>query len=53
MANIALGLKVASALFLVFTVLTAFQITQQDLSKLTETNEHHNEVGDEEGEEDS
>ena len=27
MANLALGLKVASALFLVFTLLTAFQIT--------------------------
>ena len=30
MANIALGLKVASALFLVFTVLTAFQIMDQN-----------------------
>lgn len=29
MANLALGLKVASALFLVFTVLTAFQIMEQ------------------------
>lgn len=30
MANIALGLKVASALFLVFTVLTAFHISELD-----------------------
>jgi len=30
MANLALGLKVASALFLVFTVLTAFQIMEQE-----------------------
>ena len=29
MGNLALGLKVASALFLVFTVLTAFQIVEQ------------------------
>jgi len=32
MANLALGLKVASALFLVFTVLTAFQIIEQDMN---------------------
>lgn len=31
MANIALGLKVASALFLVFTLLTAFQVAEQKL----------------------
>ena len=30
LANLALGLKVASALFLVFTILTAFQITIQE-----------------------
>jgi len=30
LANLALGLKVASALFLVFTVLTAFQIAVQE-----------------------
>lgn len=30
MANFALGLKVASALFLVFTLLTAFQITMRE-----------------------
>ena len=29
LANLALGLKVASALFLVFTLLTAFRITLQ------------------------
>ena len=31
MANIALGIKVASALFLVFTLLTAFHIVEQQL----------------------
>jgi multicomponent Na+:H+ antiporter subunit B len=31
MANLALGLKVSSALFLVFTILTAFHIAEQDL----------------------
>lgn len=35
MANLALGLKVASALFLVFTVLTAFQITEQKMTGAT------------------
>ena len=33
LANIALGLKVTSALFLVFTVLTAFQILEQQEDK--------------------
>lgn len=35
MANLALGLKVASALFLVFTVLTAFQIAEQEMTSAT------------------
>jgi multisubunit Na+/H+ antiporter MnhB subunit len=43
MANIALGLKVASALFLVFTVLTAFQITEQKLDGLTDPEVQHQE----------
>jgi len=34
LANIALGLKVASALFLVFTLLTAFQIMEQQVEDL-------------------
>lgn len=44
MANAALGLKVASALFLVFTVLTAFQIVEQgpDASEL-DTGQHREE----------
>ena len=33
-ANLALGLKVASALFLVFTLLTAFQIMEQGMKDL-------------------
>ena len=37
MANIALGIKVASALFLVFTLLTAFQIVEQKLEDLSGT----------------
>lgn len=35
-ANAALGLKVASALFLVFTILTAFQIVEQETEALDE-----------------
>ncbi|MGB5485787.1 MAG: MnhB domain-containing protein [Lysobacterales bacterium] len=34
MANIALGLKVASALFLVFTLLSAFKIVERELEDL-------------------
>jgi len=34
LANLALGLKVASALFLVFTLLTAFQITYKETDAL-------------------
>lgn len=41
MANIALGLKVASALFLVFTVLTAFRILEQKASGLPDTEDQH------------
>ncbi len=41
MANIALGLKVASALFLVFTVLTAFRILEQEASGLADTEDQH------------
>ena len=37
MANIALGLKVASALFLVFTLLTAFHIAEQEVSDPVES----------------
>ena len=37
MANVALGLKVASALFLVFTVLTAFQIAEQGTGSSVDT----------------
>lgn len=44
MANLALGLKVASALFLMFTVLTAFQIGEQDLSDLADPEEQHQEI---------
>ena len=36
MANLALGIKVASALFLVFTLLTAFQIVEQKLEDLSD-----------------
>lgn len=39
MANIALGLKVASALFLVFTLLTAFQIVEQKVTDLPDPEE--------------
>ena len=44
MANIALGIKVASALFLVFTLLTAFQIVEQKLEDLSgdETQQQEN-----------
>ena len=41
MANIALGLKVASALFLVFTVLTAFRIVEQETGDLADTEDRH------------
>jgi multisubunit Na+/H+ antiporter MnhB subunit len=41
MANIALGLKVASALFLVFTVLTAFRILEQKASGRPDTEDQH------------
>lgn len=41
MANIALGLKVASALFLVFTVLTAFRILEQEAGDLADTEDQH------------
>ena len=41
MANLALGLKVASALFLVFTVLTAFQIMGQEAGELAGTEAQH------------
>ena len=43
MSNLALGLKVASALFLVFTVLTAFQIAEQKLSDPADLEKHHQE----------
>ena len=38
-ANLALGLKVASALFLVFTLLTAFQIVEREAEDLTDPEE--------------
>jgi len=41
MANIALGLKVASAVFLVFTVLTAFRIVEQETGNLADTEDQH------------
>jgi len=41
MENIALGLKVASALFLVFTVLTAFQIVEQEAGEPADTEDQH------------
>jgi multisubunit Na+/H+ antiporter MnhB subunit len=37
LANLALGLKVASALFLVFTILTAFQIVEQEVNGPADT----------------
>jgi multisubunit Na+/H+ antiporter MnhB subunit len=43
MSNLALGLKVASALFLVFTVLTAFQIAELELSDVTDPEKQHQE----------
>ncbi len=43
MANVALGLKVASALFLVFTVLTAFQISEQGTGSMEDTGEQQQE----------
>jgi len=43
MANIALGLKVASALFLVFTVLTAFHIAEQKPDSSEGHEEQHQE----------
>lgn len=43
MANIALGLKVASALFLVFTLLTAFQIMEQEAENQTDPEEQQQE----------
>ncbi|MCP4045504.1 MAG: hypothetical protein GY732_05890 [Gammaproteobacteria bacterium] len=39
MGNLALGLKVASALFLVFTVLTAYHIAERDSATVTEPEE--------------
>jgi len=41
LANIALGLKVASALFLVFTVLTAFRIMEQEASDLIDSEDQN------------
>ena len=41
--NLALGLKVSSALFLVFTILTAFHIAEQDLSELADPEKQHQE----------
>ena len=41
MANIALGLKVASALFLVFTVLTAFRILEQEAGDAADIEDQH------------
>lgn len=41
MANIALGLKVASALFLVFTVLTAFRILDQEAGDAADIASQH------------
>ena len=43
MSNLALGLKVASALFLVFTVLTAFQIAELKLSEPADPEKQHQE----------
>jgi multicomponent Na+:H+ antiporter subunit B len=43
MANLALGLKVTSALFLVFTVLTAFQIVEQEVSGPADSEDQHQE----------
>ena len=43
MMNLALGLKVASALFLVFTILTAFQIIEQELRDPIDPEEHYQE----------
>ena len=43
MSNLALGLKVASALFLLFTVLTAFQIAEQKLGDPADPEKHHQE----------
>jgi multisubunit Na+/H+ antiporter MnhB subunit len=43
MMNIALGIKVASAIFLVFTLLTAFQIVEQKLDDLPGTQAHQQE----------
>lgn len=42
-ANLALGLKVASALFLVFTLLTAFQIMEREAEDLTDPQEQQQE----------
>jgi multisubunit Na+/H+ antiporter MnhB subunit len=42
-SNLALGLKVSSALFLVFTVLTAFQIAEQKLSEPADPEKQHQE----------
>jgi len=44
MANLALGLKVASVLFLVFTILTAFQITGYATSDPGDTEGRHREI---------
>jgi multicomponent Na+:H+ antiporter subunit B len=41
MMNLALGLKVASALFLVFTILTAFQIAEQQTCDPADPEAHH------------
>lgn len=43
LSNLALGLKVASALFLVFTVLTAFQIVEQKLNNPDDPKKHQQE----------
>jgi multisubunit Na+/H+ antiporter MnhB subunit len=43
MSNLALGLKVASALFLVFTVLTAFQIAELKLDEPADSEKQHRE----------
>ena len=43
LSNLALGLKVASALFLVFTVLTAFQIAELKLSDPADSEKQHRE----------
>ena len=42
-ANLALGLKVASALFLVFTLLTGFQIMEQGMKDLPDPEGQHRE----------